>query len=313
MRRSVTTLATLATLCLVLIGCTPTAALSPDPGSSPEPSIQPSHAATAEPRAETSAPSTSTPSEPPADSVPIPANTYARVVTDDLRVRSKPGVSDDSKKLEPLLVRGGLVVVLDGPVQASGYDWYQVQPTYSFEQETAYPFGWVAAADKNGEPWIQPEVVKCPARPTTLDEFSHVFEIDHLYYEITCYSGKEISLTGWLTTPSEWCGLGAETVVEPLWIDECGTAPNYLVDVAGEEWDKSLHPAWSPEVDLSIAPPAESSPEEWPLVEVTGQFDHPAARTCRPLDDDPDRWAFEPVEVVCRRRFVVTSMQQVES
>ena len=39
----------------------------------------------------------------PRDSVPIPPDTYARVVTDDLRVRSKPGVSEDSKKLEPLL------------------------------------------------------------------------------------------------------------------------------------------------------------------------------------------------------------------
>jgi hypothetical protein len=297
---------------LILAACTsPVAPTQSAPSSRPSipigtpPSSQP-------PIAEPSAPSTSAPSEPPADSVPIPANTYARVVTDDLRVRSKPGVSDDSKKLEPLLVRGGLVVVLDGPVRASGYDWYQVQPTYSFEQETAYPFGWVAAADKNGDPWIQPETVECPAPPTTLDEFEHVFENDQAYYEITCFSGMELSLAGWLTTPSEWCGLGAETVVEPLWLDECGTAPNYVVDVAGEEWDKSLHPAWSPDVDLTIAPPAESPPDSWPHVEVTGQFDHPSARTCRALDDDPDRWAFEPAEVTCRRRFVVTSMHLIE-
>ena len=95
----------------------------------------------------------------PGDSVPIPPDTYARVVTDDLRVRSKPGVSDDSKKLEPLLQDGVLLVVLDGPVQASGYDWYQVQPTLTSDTAGPYPFGWVAAADKDGEPWIEPETV----------------------------------------------------------------------------------------------------------------------------------------------------------
>ena len=297
---------------LILAACSsPVAPTQSAPSSRPSipigtpPSSQP-------PIAEPSAPSMSTPSEPPVDSVPIPANTYARVVTDDLRVRSRPGVAEDSKKLEPLLDRGALLVVLDGPVQASGYDWYQVYPTYSFEQETSYPFGWIAAADKNGDPWIEPEKVECPATPTTLEEFSHVFEIDHLFYQFTCYSRRDISLRSWLTTPSEWCGLGAETLVEPLWIDECGTASNYLVDRGDEGWDKSLHPAWSPDVDLSIAPPIESPPEDWPFVEVTGQFDHPAAETCRWLDDDPDRWAFVPAAFVCRQRFVVTSMRLLE-
>jgi hypothetical protein len=302
---------------IVLLGLILAACRSPGASIPAAPSSQPSipigtPPGSQRPIAEPSAPSMSTPSEPPVDSVPIPANTYARVVTDDLRVRSRPGVAEESMKLEPLLDRGALLVVLDGPVQASGYDWYQVYPTYSFEQETSYPFGWIAAADKNGDPWIEPEKVECPATPTTLEEFSHVFEIDHLLYQFTCYSRRDISLRSWLTTPSEWCGLGAETLVEPLWIDECGTASNYLVDRGDEGWDKSLHPAWSPDVDLSIAPPIESPPEDWPFVEVTGQFDHPAAETCRWLDDDPDRWAFVPAAFVCRQRFVVTSMRLLE-
>ena len=48
------------------------------------------------------------------------------------------------------------MVVLDGPVQASGYDWYLVQPTIMSDTEQPYPFGWVAAAGKDGEPWIEP-------------------------------------------------------------------------------------------------------------------------------------------------------------
>ena len=140
--------------------------------------------------------------------------------------------------------------------------------------------------------------MECPAAPTNLAELADIFETDQLFYEITCFSGVPLTFTGRLTTPSEWCGLGAEIVVEPLWIDDCGTAPNYLIDDVDYEYGLSLHPAWSPDVDLSIAPPIESPPEDWPFVEVTGQFDHPAAETCRWLDDDPDRWAFVPAAFV---------------
>jgi hypothetical protein len=296
---------------LVLAACgSPAAPISAAPPSQPSsPIATPPSSET--PSAEPLAPSTSAPSEPPVDSVPIPPDSYARVVTDDLRVRSKPGVSEDSKKLEPLLDRDALLVVLDGPVQASGYDWYQVQPTSYFEQDLSYQAGWVAAADKNGEPWIEPEDVACPAAPTTLAELADIFETDQLYFEITCFSGVPLTFTSRLTTPSEWCGLGAEIVVEPLWIDDCGTAPNYLVDVEDDGYEWSLHPAWSPEVDLSIAPPAESPPEDWPRVEVTGQFDHPAARTCIPWNvNGPD--SQEPVVLGCRLRFAVTSMREVE-
>ncbi len=47
---------------------------------------------------------------------------------DDLRVRSKPRVADDSLKHKPLLPRGTPMYVLDGPVSASGYTWYEVAP-----------------------------------------------------------------------------------------------------------------------------------------------------------------------------------------
>ena len=116
----------------------------------------------------------------PGDSVPIPPDTYARVVTDDLRVRSKPGVSKDSTKLEPLLQDGVQVVVLDGPVQASGYDWYLVQPTIPSDTAEQYPFGWVAAAGKDGEPWIESKTVECPPLPTSAEQ------LDELYQGLPC-------------------------------------------------------------------------------------------------------------------------------
>ena len=145
MRRSILSLSAAAAVCLVLAACgaatATTPSLSPSPSPSPAAAIEPSPTASAAPMAS---------AEPnvgvPGDSVPIPPDTYARVVTDDLRVRSNPGVTDDSTTLEPLLRDGVRVVVLDGPVQASGYDWYLVQPTITSDTADPYPFGWVAAA-----------------------------------------------------------------------------------------------------------------------------------------------------------------------
>ncbi len=44
-------------------------------------------------------------------------------------------------------------MVVDGPVQASGYDWYRVAPV-SLTLSGGAADGWVAAADHDGTPWI---------------------------------------------------------------------------------------------------------------------------------------------------------------
>ena len=67
-----------------------------------------------------------------------------------LRVRTQPTV-DNSKsvKLDPLLGVGTQLQIIEGPVTADDYDWYLVQAI-------GLPHnGWVAAADHDGEPWIE--------------------------------------------------------------------------------------------------------------------------------------------------------------
>jgi serpin B len=73
-------------------------------------------------------------------------------VSDRIRVRSAPGVSDDSIKYEPLLPLGTDLLVVGGPVQASGYTWWQVEPLSVALQDATV--GWVAMGDHDGEPWI---------------------------------------------------------------------------------------------------------------------------------------------------------------
>ncbi len=79
-----------------------------------------------------------------------------------LRVRSEPRVSDDSEKYDPLLPPGTQLYVLDGPVSASGYAWYEVVPLTS----RTLPSGWVASASRDGDPWIAAGVFDCPPVPT---------------------------------------------------------------------------------------------------------------------------------------------------
>ena len=74
-------------------------------------------------------------------------------VSDRLRVRSEPRVSDDSIMYEPVLPIGTELTVLDGPVSSSGYTWYKVAPV-SFSGLDGPGYGWVALAGIDGEPWI---------------------------------------------------------------------------------------------------------------------------------------------------------------
>ncbi len=100
---------------------------------------------------------------PPATAVPIgspsssPGDPFlgSQVVTvsDHLRVRSVPEVSDASIKYEPVLPIGTELRVIGGPVSASGYVWYEVSPT-SFKLSNGIDRGWVAMADHDGTPWL---------------------------------------------------------------------------------------------------------------------------------------------------------------
>ena len=206
------------------------------------------------------------------------------------------------------------MLVVDGPVQASGYDWYQVQPLVRSElQETIDPFGWVAAAGKDGEPWIEPADVDCPPAPDDYDGLSDLSPLAENYFAITCFSGLEFTFTGRLLTPEISCGTEPGWGVDPPWFDNCGAPSTELVNVRGHA---GLGVAWLPEIDLSIAPRADDPIDRWPIVEVTGMFDHPSAQSCTNRQNLPEAGPIEPdpalTKLNCRIRFVVTSLREIE-
>jgi len=146
-----------ATACLLVVallaGC---ADATPTPSSG---MVPPATQSGPMPSASAPAPSSSTPT-PEASSTPastampvLPPGSMAMTVADRVRARSEPRVSGDSVKYEPLLPVGTQLLVIEGPVQASGYDWYHVAPV-AITLTGGAADGWVAAADHDGTPWI---------------------------------------------------------------------------------------------------------------------------------------------------------------
>jgi hypothetical protein len=125
-----------------------------------------------------SSPPSPSPLLPPASSAstsqaPTPTGslvgTVAVTVSDRLRVRSEPRVSDDSIQYKPVLPLGTTLNVVGGPIVASGYTWYEVEPV-GFELDAGITRGWVAMADHDGTLWVasQPSsVADCGVVPIT--------------------------------------------------------------------------------------------------------------------------------------------------
>ncbi len=113
-------------------------------------------------RAGASAPSASaaTPSatrESPAPALGVGSLAAVTIEGDNLRVRSAPTTAASSRKLKPPLPAGTRMLIVDGPVVADGYAWYEVRT----DGELIDLFGWVATG-KNGEVWLAPKRPRCP-------------------------------------------------------------------------------------------------------------------------------------------------------
>ena len=101
---------------------------------------------------------------------------------DGLRVRSRPSVGADSEKFSPLLKKGARMLIVDGPVAADAYDWYEVQVADDGL------FGWVAAG-KGNEEWIKPAEPECT---DDLDE-SAIRTVDPIDF-LVCYGDTPVNV-----------------------------------------------------------------------------------------------------------------------
>jgi hypothetical protein len=89
----------------------------------------------------------------PSPPVALEPGSWAVTLSDTLRVRSQPGVSEDSMMYQPLLRKGTNFSIVRGPTTGSGYWWYDVELAPGI-LDGGIRRGWVAAGDRDGTPWI---------------------------------------------------------------------------------------------------------------------------------------------------------------
>jgi hypothetical protein len=162
---------------VVACGSTPPATSSPGgstpPTTAPAAPVVPTPAVSAAPPTHTpaAAPAAQSTTVPPAGSTPKPVvlapGSLAITISDNLVVRSKPRVASDSKIYRPYLRTGTRLRIVDGPVSASGYRWYRVEPAPPATGCGEELAGWVAAAARDGTPWIAPAPAETAAATST--------------------------------------------------------------------------------------------------------------------------------------------------
>ena len=111
------------------------------------------------------------------------------------RIRSAPRVADNSVKHEPLLDIGDRLLVFDGPVVASDYEWYQVMAWRPGNLYKSWPVGWVSRGDHDGSPWIQPSADPCPAGAVTMD----IVEDLHPQERVACFGDRPLRLRAYVS------------------------------------------------------------------------------------------------------------------
>lgn len=326
--------------CLAVAGCSagvgstqptvtsaPTSVLSTAPRGSPSGAAAPLDTSTPTAPEASPASSASATTTQPAKPVPSPTERaypsprptsikpgdFVETLVGDVRVRSKPRVTD-SVKYEPLLPVGTKLYVLDGPVGGSGYQWFWVAQLSS----TELPSGWVAAAGRDGEPWLGPGDYDCPPVP---DDFQSLVALPR-GVGAACFSRVPITFRGRLldcncdpTPGSDW--------IKPNWLWAIGQGPFivdpsavrlYSVDGPDPYHYEGIELVRDPQGRFPAKLPvgAYLERDDWTVpqvVRITGMFDHPAAQTCR-WDSHDERaevvLPLDPAVGTCRLQFAVT-------
>ena len=238
---------------------------------------------------ESSATAVASPSGGPSASAPMASSLtvdgLATVLVSDLVVRSAPGVDAETSSVLPgRLTAGDRAFVVDGPVAASGYEWYLAAPLRRPDGSQG-PFGWIAAASRDGEGWLRAATPDCP---TSVD-LASVLALQALE-RLACFGGDSLTLTA----PQVACGAGGGPWTwEPAWIAVLGGCGLAIDDTGAMPY----------RVPPGVADPGTTLP-----LTVRGHFDDPAAQTCRVTSADPAAYPAPSVEesvLLCRTEFVI--------
>jgi len=233
----------------------------------------------------------------------------SEVVTTDLVIRSAPGTGEDSEIYPGALDAPTFLFVVDGPVAASGYDWYLVHP-FTLSKPTAqdppWRLGWVATKGRDGELWIAPANPGCPAA-----NFQSVADLSSVG-RLACYGSAPITIEADLVGP-DYIVPG---VTSPGWLRDTGY---FLVPLGTFDPNEFRQPLLF--VHIRNDEPGHGGILDLPegtSVRVEGHFDDPVAQTCvrglYPGEDPastPEPLNPESVVLGCRTEFVVTDVTPI--
>jgi hypothetical protein len=257
----------------------------------------------------TSRPTTiATPSHIPA-SADLTRGQLAEVIVDELVARSAPGTGSDSEIHPGRVGQGTRLWLFDGPVTVSGYEWYHVVSERAplLELDPTIGDGWVAAASRDGELWLQPVDPVCPGQ-ASIDVLARLSSAERFL----CFGDRSLELAGWISPV--W-GSGGCGGAEPGWLN-CFLAQMLLVSVEpplAALTEPGGAPGWDAGASRfaiffspSVTRPTTSTGQ---YVEAVGHFDDPAAWECGM--PELDSWAIIPqprMVYSCRGTFVVDSI-----
>jgi hypothetical protein len=278
---------------------TPTATVQ-TPTPSAEPSPEPTATPTPAPAA--SAAPSPTPEPPAAETVVLEPVSFALNTVDRLSLRAEPGL--DGERLGSLSA-DSVSVVLDGPLSADGYTWYQLSglgmpygtgcagplPTDPWEQAPLSAptlgcpvwLGWVAAASLDGDPWLVPvsrEAVGCPSSPVGTETYRSLTKVERL----GCFGDATWTLRAFIAPIAEGRGCTPMYAVsDPPWLHACAIA---WPQPEEDEYDGSSELVMHVHPDIGRCDFGGTNAEcpfaalkgQW--VEIRGHLDDPASRGC---------------------------------
>jgi hypothetical protein len=281
----------------------------------------PSHSPAAAPSevvAETATPApsdTAVPSATPSPTPPLQEISVGMTVTpviDGVTLRESPGTGGTRIGT---LAQGSQTYVLDGPVDADGYTWYQlsgpglptasgcVSPVPTAPLECPTWLGWAAVGDPDDESaWFAPTTVECPDPAEETDAFVTLPQI----FALPCYGDAELTFKAFYSELPEG-GLGGTNCTDDtaiMWL--------YCLDIG--YYQVTSAPGAVP-MTLYVDPASGVTlPERGTWLLIRGAFDHPDSTLCASAAEHDNKQSPLPdpeyAVVVCRTHFVPTAVEE---
>jgi hypothetical protein len=215
----------------------------------------------------------------------------------DIELRAGPDPASDPTGT----VQSGSTAWIATERLANGTTWYQVVP---LDPAASWMPGWVASAEADAS--LSPINLGCDAIGVSASLLAGLSLGDRLacYAEPFTFAARIVDCN---------CDIDGG-FVEPEWLGVSGvTGPDGRVTALLVDENRTAAPSDTREWLLLRLDPAATAPDPVPfgtLVEITGQFDHPAAASCV-VPEGVEMHPADPV-LECRTSFAVTAIKPLE-